>query len=55
MTHEYNPSLLDYDITAVSAEDRGARTLAKMGEKITRKFREASGFAQAVIAYAQDI
>ena len=55
ITHGYNTPLLDYDIAAASAEDRGARTLVEMGEKITRKFREASDFAQAVIAYAQDI
>ena len=57
ITHGYNASLLDYDITAAtdSTEDRGARTLAEMGEKITKKLREASDFAQAAIAYAQDI
>ena len=55
MTHGYNTPLLDYDIAAASAEDRGARTPAEMGEKITRKLQEASDFAQAVIAYAQDI
>ena len=55
MTHGYNTPLLDYDIAAASAEDRGARTPAEMGEKITRKLRQASDFAQAAIAYAQDI
>ena len=55
MTHGYNTPLLDYDIAAANAEDRGARTPAEMGEKIIRKLREASDFAQAVIAYAQDI
>ena len=52
MTYGYNTPLLDYDIAAASAEDRGARTPVEMGEKITRKLREASDFAQAVIAYA---
>ena len=57
MTHGYNALLLDYNITAATdgTEDRGARTPVEMGEKITRKVREASDFAQAVIAYAQDI
>ena len=55
ITHGYNTPLLDYDIAAASAEDRGARTPVEMGEKITKKLREASDFAQAVIAYAQDI
>ena len=55
MTHGYNTSLLDYNIAAANAENRGARTLAEMGEKIIRKLREASDFAQAAIAYAQDI
>ena len=49
MTHGYNTPLLDYDIAAASAENRGTRTPAEMGEKITRKFREAFDFAQAVI------
>ena len=55
ITHGYNTPLLNYDIAAASAEDRGVRTLAEMGEKIIRKLREASDFAQAAIAYAQDI
>ena len=55
ITHGYNTPLLNYNITAINAEDRGARTPAEMGEKIIRKFREASDFAQAVIAYAPDI
>ena len=55
MTHGYNTALLNYDIAAANAEDRGARTPAEIGEKIIRKLREASDFAQAVIAYAQDI
>ena len=55
MTYGYNTPLLNYDIAAASAEDRGARTPTKMGEKITRKLREASDFTQATIAYAQDI
>ena len=45
MTHGYNTPLLDYDIAAANAEDRGARTPVEMGEKITRKLREASDFA----------
>ena len=49
--HGYNIPLLDYDIVAADTEDRGARTLIEMGEKITRKLRKASDFAQAVIAY----
>ena len=56
MTHRYNTPLLDYDIAAADGmENRGARTPAEMGNKITRKFREASDFALAVIIYAQDI
>ena len=55
MTHGYNTPLLNYDIAAANAEDRGARTPAEMGEKIIRKLREASDFAQAAIAYAQNI
>ena len=55
MTHGYNTLLLNYDITAANAEDRGARTPTEIGEKIIRKLREASDFAQAVITYAQDI
>ena len=56
MTHGYNTPLLDYDIAAANGtEDRGAHTPAEMGNKITRKLREASDFAQAVIAYVQDI
>ena len=55
MTHGYNTPLLDYDIAAAGTEDRGARTPAEIGKEITRKLREASDFAQAAIAYAQDI
>ena len=55
MTHGYNTPLLNYNIAAANAEDRGARTLTEIGEKIIRKLREASDFAQAAIAYAQDI
>ena len=55
ITYEYNTPLLDYDIAAANAEDRGARTPAEMGNEITRKLREASDFAQAIIAYVQDI
>ena len=45
MTHGYNTLLLNYDIAAASAEDRGARTPVEIGEKIIRKLREASDFA----------
>ena len=56
ITHGYNTPLLDYDIAvADGTEDRGARNPAEIGNKITRKLREASDFAQAAIAYAQDI
>ena len=56
ITHRYNTLLLDYNIaTANGTEDRGVRTPAEMGNKITRKLREASDFIQAAIAYAQDI
>ena len=56
ITHGYNTLLLDYDITAADGtEDRGARTPAEIRNEITRKLREASDFAQAAIAYAQDI
>ena len=56
MTHGYNTPLLNYNIAAAAGtEDRGARTPVEIGKKITRKLREASNFAQAVIMYAQDI
>ena len=55
ITHGYNTPLLNYNIAAASAENRGAHTPTEMGEKITRKLRKASDFAQAVITYAQDI
>ena len=55
MTHGYNTPLLNYNIAAASAEDHGTRTPAEIREKIIKKFREASDFAQAVITYAQDI
>ena len=55
MTYGYNTLLLDYDIAAAGTKNRGARTPVEMGEKITRKLRKASNFAQAIIAYAQDI
>ena len=56
ITHRYNTPLLNYNIaTAAGTEDRGARTPAEIGKKITRKLRETSDFAQAAIAYAQDI
>ena len=45
MTYGYNTPLLDYDIAAANAEDRGARTPVEMEEKIIRKFREAFDFA----------
>ena len=56
ITYGYNTPLLDYNITAADGtEDRDARTPAEMGNEITKKLREASDFAQAIIAYAQDI
>ena len=56
ITYGYNTPLLNYDIAAADGtEDRGARTPAEMGNKITKKLQEASDFAQAAIAYAQDI
>ena len=56
ITHGYNTPLLDYDIAvAAGTEDRGARTPTEMGNEITRKLWEAFDFAQAVIAYAQNI
>ena len=56
MTHGYNTPLLNYDIAAADGtENRGARTPVEMGNEIIKKLREASDFAQAVIAYAQDI
>ena len=45
MTHGYNTPLLNYNIAAASAKDRGARTPTEIGEKITRKLREAFDFA----------
>ena len=55
ITYGYNTLLLDYNIAATGTENRGARTPAEIKKEITRKLREASDFAQAVIAYAQDI
>ena len=56
ITYGYNTPLLNYNIAAaVNTEDRGARTPAEIRKEITRKLREASDFAQAVITYAQDI
>ena len=56
ITYGYNTPLLDYDIAAANGtEDRGARTPAEIGNEITKKLWEASDFAQAAIAYAQDI
>ena len=53
ITYKYNTPLLDYNTAAADGtEDRGARTPAEMGNKITRKLREAFDFAQAAIAYA---
>ena len=53
ITHKYNTPLLNYNIAAADGtEDRGARTPAEIGNKITRKLREASDFTQAIIAYA---
>ena len=54
MTHGYNIPPLDYD-AAAGTEHRGARTPTEMGKEIAQKLREASDFAQAAIAYAQDI
>ena len=52
ITYGYNTPLLNYDIAAADGtENRGARTPAEMGNEIIRKLREASDFAQAVIAY----
>ena len=56
ITHRYNTPLLNYDIAAADGtEDRGARTPAEMGNEITKKLKKASDFAQAAIAYTQDI
>ena len=45
MTHGYNTPLLNYNIAAVDGtKDRGARTPAEMGNKITRKLWEAFDF-----------
>ena len=56
ITHGYNTLSLNYNIAAANGtENRGARTPAEMGNEITRKLRESFDFAQAVIAYAQDI
>ena len=45
ITHGYNTLLLDYDIVAADGtEDRGACTPVEMGNKITRKLREAFDF-----------
>ena len=46
ITHGYNALLLDYDITAATGiRNHSARTPAEMGNKITKKLREASDFA----------
>ena len=46
ITYKYNTLLLNYDIAAANGtEDRGARTPAEMGNKITRKLRETFNFA----------
>ena len=53
ITHGYNAPLLDYNIAAAAGiGNRGTRTPAGIRNEITRKLREASDFAQAVIAYA---
>ena len=53
ITHRYNSLLLNYDITAADGtEDRGTRIPAEIGNEITKKLRETSDFAWAVIAYA---
>ena len=45
MNNRYNTPLLDYDIaTAAGTKNRGARTPAEMGNKITRKLQETSDF-----------
>ena len=56
ITHGYNTPLLDYNITAAAGTgDRSARTPADIRSEIIRKLQETSDFAQAAIAYAQDI
>ena len=56
ITHGYNTPLLNYNITVTAGtENHGARTPAEMGNEITKKLRETFDFAQAAIAYAQDI
>ena len=56
ITHRYNIPLLDYNTTAVAGtKDRSARTPTEIRNKITRKLRKVSDFAQAAIAYAQNI
>ena len=56
ITYGYNTPLLDYNIAAAGGTgNRGARTPADIRSEITRKLREASDFAQAAIAYAQDV
>ena len=56
ITYRYNTLLLNYDIAATDGtEDRGAHTPAEIRNKITKKLREASDFAQTIIVYAQDI
>ena len=44
ITHGYNTPLLNYNIAAANAEDRGTRTPVEMGEKIIRKIQETSDF-----------
>ena len=52
ITDGYNTPLLDYDIAnAAGIGNRGAHAPAEMENEITRKFRETSNFAQAIIAY----
>ena len=56
ITYECNTFLLNYNVTAAAGtKDRGARTPAEIGKEITKKFRETSNLAHAVIAYVQNI
>ena len=46
ITHGYNTLLLNYDITAAAGTgNHGAHIPAEIGNKITKKLREASDFA----------
>ena len=56
MFYGYNISLLDYNMSiAVNIRNRGACTPVEIRNKILRKLRKTSDFAQAAIAYAQNI